>query len=35
MPTARIPRAPMVDGGEGFTEALVAATGGRPHRLTV
>ena len=35
MPGARILRAPVVDGGEGFTEALVAATGGRLHRLTV
>jgi glycerate 2-kinase len=29
MPRARVIRAPMVDGGEGFTEALVSATGGR------
>ncbi len=29
MPDARILKAPMVDGGEGFTEALVRATGGR------
>jgi glycerate kinase len=35
MPRARVLRAPMVDGGEGFTEALVAATGGTLHRLTV
>jgi glycerate kinase len=35
MPGARILRAPMVDGGEGFTEALVAATGGTMHRLDV
>jgi glycerate kinase len=35
MPGARILRAPMVDGGEGFTEALVAATGGSLQRLTV
>lgn len=34
-PCARILKAPMVDGGEGFTEALVAATGGTLHRLTV
>jgi glycerate kinase len=35
MPGARILRAPMVDGGEGFTEALVAATGGTMHHLNV
>ncbi|MFM2400305.1 MAG: hypothetical protein RL341_2462 [Pseudomonadota bacterium] len=35
MPDARILKAPMVDGGEGFTEALVEATGGKMHRLTV
>jgi glycerate 2-kinase len=35
MPRARVIRAPMVDGGEGFTEALVAATGGRMHRTRV
>ncbi|MGL4573938.1 MAG: glycerate kinase family protein [Burkholderiaceae bacterium] len=35
MPDARILKAPMVDGGEGFTEALVEATGGTMHRLTV
>lgn len=34
-PQAKILKAPMVDGGEGFTEALVAATGGTMHRLTV
>lgn len=34
-PGARILKAPMVDGGEGFTEALVAATGGTLHRLAV
>lgn len=34
-PGARILKAPMVDGGEGFTEALIAATGGTLHRLTV
>lgn len=34
-PSARILKAPMVDGGEGFTEALVAATSGSLHHLTV
>jgi glycerate kinase len=35
LPGARILKAPLVDGGEGFTEALVAATGGTLHRLAV
>lgn len=35
MPDARILSAPMVDGGEGTTEALVQATGGRLHRAIV
>jgi glycerate kinase len=35
VPRARILKAPLVDGGEGFTEALVAATDGEMHRLTV
>lgn len=35
MPDARILSAPMVDGGEGTTEALVHATGGRLHRAVV
>lgn len=35
MPDATVLRAPMVDGGEGFTEALVRATGGSMHRLAV
>lgn len=35
MPQARVLRAPLVDGGEGFTEALVDATGGTLHRLQV
>ena len=35
MPTARILRAPMVDGGEGFTKAIVEATGGRLRQITV
>lgn len=32
---ANIIKAPLVDGGEGFTEALVDATAGRLHRVTV
>lgn len=35
MPGARVLRAPLVDGGEGFTEALIDATGGTMHRLRV
>jgi glycerate 2-kinase len=35
MPNAKVTRAPMVDGGEGFTEALVDATGGTLHRIEV
>lgn len=35
MPDAQIMKAPLVDGGEGFTEALVDATGGTLHRLPV
>ncbi|MGL4591601.1 MAG: glycerate kinase family protein, partial [Aestuariivirga sp.] len=35
MPDARVLRAPMVDGGEGFTEALVDATGGSMRHVTV
>jgi glycerate kinase len=35
MPRARILKAPMVDGGEGFTEALVDATGGSMHPVCV
>jgi glycerate 2-kinase len=35
MPDAHVLKAPMVDGGEGFTEALVEATGGTMHRLRV
>ncbi len=34
-PGARILSAPMVDGGEGTTEALVRATGGTLHPVTV
>ncbi|MCF7992810.1 MAG: glycerate kinase [Thiohalocapsa sp.] len=35
LPDARIIKAPLVDGGEGFTEALTEATGGTLHRVTV
>lgn len=35
MPEAEISKAPLVDGGEGFTRALVAATGGELVELTV
>ncbi|WEX74326.1 glycerate kinase [Sinorhizobium numidicum] len=35
MPDASILKAPMVDGGEGFTQALVDLTGGTLHRLSV
>ncbi|MCV3271307.1 glycerate kinase [Roseobacter sinensis] len=35
LPAARVLEAPMVDGGEGFTQALVNATGGRLHEATV
>ncbi|MDO9095875.1 MAG: glycerate kinase [Rubrivivax sp.] len=35
MPEARVLKAPMVDGGEGFTEALVEATGGTMHAVRV
>lgn len=35
MPLATVLRAPLVDGGEGFTEALVQATCGTLHRLQV
>ncbi len=35
VPDARILRAPMVDGGEGFTQALIRATGGSVHDVTV
>ena len=34
LPDARILKAPLVDGGEGFTEALVQATGGSLHPVT-
>ncbi len=34
-PEARIVKAPMADGGEGFTEALVDATGGTLHAVEV
>lgn len=35
MPDAHVLQAPMVDGGEGFTEALVESTGGTMHTLRV
>jgi glycerate 2-kinase len=35
MPDAKVVRAPMVDGGEGFTQALVDATGGQMYPVTV
>jgi glycerate 2-kinase len=35
MPDAKVVRAPMVDGGEGFTQALVDATGGHMHKVSV
>ena len=35
LPDARLLKAPLVDGGEGFTEALTQATGGTLHHLTV
>ena len=35
LPEAEISKAPMVDGGEGFTKTLVNATGGTLHELTV
>jgi glycerate kinase len=35
VPEARILTAPIVDGGEGFTEGLVALTGGDLHRVRV
>lgn len=35
MPQAKVVRAPMVDGGEGFTEALVKVTEGTMHACTV
>mgnify|MGYP002654658764 CR=1 FL=1 len=35
MPQARVIKAPMVDGGEGFTQALVDATGGTLQHLQV
>jgi glycerate 2-kinase len=35
LPSARVLMAPMIDGGEGFTEAVVAATGGTLEQVTV
>ncbi|KAF5585487.1 glycerate kinase [Fusarium subglutinans] len=34
-PNASIRKVPLVDGGEGFTEAIVTATGGSMHRVDV
>ena len=34
-PKARVLKAPLVDGGEGFTKTLVAVTGGSLHEVTV
>ena len=35
LPDAQIMKAPLVDGGEGFTKALVAATHGELHQIAV
>lgn len=35
MPEAKVTKIPVVDGGEGFTEGLVAITGGTLHRVQV
>jgi len=35
IPDAKIRKAPLVDGGEGFTKALVTATGGTIHEMEV
>lgn len=35
LPDAQIHKAPLVDGGEGFTKALVTATGGTLHKVSV
>jgi glycerate kinase len=35
LPDAKILKVPLVDGGEGFTKALVAATGGTLHQAAV
>ena len=35
VPGAKVSKAPMVDGGEGFTKTLVNATGGTLHEVTV
>jgi len=35
VPDAQIQKAPLVDGGEGFTKSLVAATGGTLHHVIV
>lgn len=35
LPDAIVQKIPLVDGGEGFTHTLVAATGGTLHQLEV
>ncbi len=35
LPDAEVLKAPMVDGGEGFTKTLVNITGGTLHTITV
>ena len=35
VPGAEVLKAPMVDGGEGFTKTLVSVTGGTLHQVTV
>lgn len=35
MPHASVIKAPLVDGGEGFTKALVASTGGKLHHVQI
>jgi glycerate kinase len=35
LPDAELRKAPLVDGGEGFTKALIAATGGTMHPVSV
>ena len=35
LPDAKIQKAPLVDGGEGFTKALVGVTGGTLHEVNV
>ena len=35
LPDAKVMKAPLADGGEGFTKAIVTATGGTLHQVTV